>query len=148
MTIASMLNSIAEGGPKPLGSLLDFAPGATIWTVAAFLVGLVFMWKFVYGPITAALEERDAHRFEESGRGVDGVRYPAVLLAASFSSQVDAVATDNGVRALVRPAGPELHRRILVRENGYHLRCHLFRRRAVVDHVDGQLPRIFSIRKA
>lgn len=49
----------ATQDPRPLGALLEFAPGAMIWTWVAFLIGLVFMWKFVYGPITRALEDRD-----------------------------------------------------------------------------------------
>lgn len=45
--------------PRSLGSLLEFAPGAMIWTFVAFVLGLFTMWKFVYGPITNALEARD-----------------------------------------------------------------------------------------
>ena len=53
--------SVLGGGdePRPLNALLDFAPGAMIWTLIAFGVGFAFMWKFVYGPITKALEARD-----------------------------------------------------------------------------------------
>ena len=47
-----------EGG-KDLGSLLNFAPGAVLWTWIAFFVALPVMWKMVYGPITRALEDRD-----------------------------------------------------------------------------------------
>ncbi|MBM4060113.1 MAG: F0F1 ATP synthase subunit B [Planctomycetes bacterium] len=46
-------------GPRPLGGILDFSLGATVWTVIAFFLALPVMWKFVYGPITKALEERD-----------------------------------------------------------------------------------------
>ncbi|MBK8096718.1 MAG: F0F1 ATP synthase subunit B [Planctomycetes bacterium] len=56
--ITSFAGSAAEGG-KGLGALLEFSPGATIWTLIAFFVGLPLMVKFVYGPITKALEERD-----------------------------------------------------------------------------------------
>ena len=69
MPLANTLTLLAaEGGPKPLGALLDFAPGAMIWTFLAFGVGLIFMWKFVYGPITAALEERDTKVEDAMGR--------------------------------------------------------------------------------
>jgi len=56
-----VLASLLAGGdePRSLSALLEFAPGAMIWTLVAFLVGLVVMWKFVYGPITSALEARD-----------------------------------------------------------------------------------------
>lgn len=64
MPIASILSlplaSFAAGDePRPLNALLDFAPGAMIWTLVAFVIGLFAMWKFVYGPITQALESRD-----------------------------------------------------------------------------------------
>lgn len=48
----------AEGGgfnpldPNGLGNF--------IWTLLIFLLSLPLMWKFVFGPIAAALEERDA----------------------------------------------------------------------------------------
>jgi len=41
---------------------LDFATGGnTLWTWVIFGVALIFMWKIVMGPVTAALEERDDH---------------------------------------------------------------------------------------
>jgi F-type H+-transporting ATPase subunit b len=56
LTFAAALPS---DDPRPLGALLEFAPGAMIWTLVAFVIGLFVMWKFVYGPITTALEDRD-----------------------------------------------------------------------------------------
>lgn len=87
MTIASMFNLLADDGPKPLGSLLDFAPGATIWTVAAFLVGLVFMWKFVYGPITSALEERDT-KVEDAIKAAEVARQEAEAQMAKAKAEL------------------------------------------------------------
>jgi F-type H+-transporting ATPase subunit b len=58
--LANALSFLASGDqPKSLGLLLELELGAVIWTLLAFLVGLIFMWKFVYGPITSALEDRD-----------------------------------------------------------------------------------------
>jgi F-type H+-transporting ATPase subunit b len=37
----------------------EFAWGSTFWTWAIFLLSLPFMWKFVFGPITRALADRD-----------------------------------------------------------------------------------------
>ncbi|MBL8756042.1 MAG: F0F1 ATP synthase subunit B [Planctomycetes bacterium] len=54
-----MLPVVSDDKPRALGALLEFAPGAMLWTLAAFFVGLFVMWKFVYGPITTALEARD-----------------------------------------------------------------------------------------
>ncbi len=60
-TLSNSLSTlaIASDDPRSLSKLLEFAPGAMIWTLVAFFVGLFVMWKFVYGPITTALEERD-----------------------------------------------------------------------------------------
>jgi len=49
---------LPQGG-EGLGALLDFMPGAMLWTWLAFLVALPVMWKMVYGPITKSLERRD-----------------------------------------------------------------------------------------
>ena len=78
MPLAIVLSSLAAADEKPrsLGSLLDFAPGAMIWTWAAFLVGLVFMWKFVYGPITSALEDRD-QKVEDAIKAAEVARQQA-----------------------------------------------------------------------
>ncbi len=57
-----MLASLAAvmfEGDRSLSSILEFNPGAMIWTFLAFFLALPVMWKFVYGPITTALEERD-----------------------------------------------------------------------------------------
>jgi len=56
--------------------LLEFASGAMIWTLIAFAVGLVFMWKFVYGPITNALEDRD-QKVEDSIKAAEVARQEA-----------------------------------------------------------------------
>ena len=77
MSLANSLTLFtADDAPKELGSLLDFAPGAMIWTFLAFGVGLIFMWKFVYGPITTALEERDT-KVEDAIKAAEVARQEA-----------------------------------------------------------------------
>ena len=80
MSIAStnMFAFVAPEGDeiRPLGALLEFAPGAMIWTLIAFAIGLVFMWKFVYGPITTALEDRD-QKVEDSIKAAEVARQEA-----------------------------------------------------------------------
>jgi F-type H+-transporting ATPase subunit b len=51
--------SLLSDEPRSLGALLEFQLGSMVWTFIAFVLGLFVMWKFVYGPITSALEERD-----------------------------------------------------------------------------------------
>ena len=53
------LAAVLPEGDRSLSSILEFSPGAMIWTFIAFFIALPVMWKFVYGPITTALEERD-----------------------------------------------------------------------------------------
>ncbi len=74
----SLLNLIALGDDKPrsLNALLEFAPGATIWTLIVFFVALPVMWKFVYGPITKALEDRD-QKVEDSIKAAEVARKEA-----------------------------------------------------------------------
>jgi F-type H+-transporting ATPase subunit b len=76
--VISLLNLIALGDDKPrsLNALLEFAPGATIWTLIVFFVALPVMWKFVYGPITKALEDRD-QKVEDSILAADKARKDA-----------------------------------------------------------------------
>ena len=45
----------AEGGFNPF----ELALGATFWTWVVFLLALIPSWKFVFGPIVAALDSRD-----------------------------------------------------------------------------------------
>lgn len=54
-TTVSLALAEGEGGFNPL----EFTPGAAFWTVVIFALALVPMWKFVFGPITKALDERD-----------------------------------------------------------------------------------------
>jgi F-type H+-transporting ATPase subunit b len=59
MSLAAAVLLLAGEDPGGGFNPFEFATGATLWTWAAFLVALPLMWKFVYGPITKALEERD-----------------------------------------------------------------------------------------
>ncbi len=54
----------------------EFAGGATFWTWVSFLLALPLMWKFVFGPITSALEERD-NKVEEAIVAAEAARAEA-----------------------------------------------------------------------
>ena len=76
-TISFALTTLRESEEqRPLSHLLEFAPGAMVWTFVAFFVGLIFMWKFVYGPITTALEDRD-QKVEDSIKAAEVARQQA-----------------------------------------------------------------------
>jgi F-type H+-transporting ATPase subunit b len=87
--LISLLNLIALGDDKPrsLNALLEFAPGATIWTLIVFVVALPVMWKFVYGPITKALEERD-QKVEDSILAADKARKDAEAQMAQAKAEL------------------------------------------------------------
>ena len=91
MSIAStnMFAFVAPEGDeiRPLSALLEFAPGAMIWTLIAFAVGLVFMWKFVYGPITTALEDRD-QKVEDSIKAAEVARLEAEAQMARAKAEL------------------------------------------------------------
>jgi F-type H+-transporting ATPase subunit b len=55
--LPAIVATLSEGGEgfNPFA----FAPGATFWTWVIFLASLPVMWKFVFGPITKALADRD-----------------------------------------------------------------------------------------
>lgn len=55
LTVSAPALAAGDGTFNPL----EFASGASFWTIVIFALALVPMWKFVFGPITKALDERD-----------------------------------------------------------------------------------------
>ena len=50
----------AEGGHNGLSELLSFDLNSSyVWTILIFVLALPFLWKFVFGPISRALVERE-----------------------------------------------------------------------------------------
>lgn len=74
--------------PRALSTLLEFAPGAMIWTFLAFGLGLFVMWKFVYGPITTALEDRD-QKVEDSILAAEAARKEAQAQMAGAKAELE-----------------------------------------------------------
>ena len=79
---------------KGLGALLDFIPGATIWTWIAFLVALPVMWKMIYGPITKALEDRD-RKVEDAIAAAEVARQQAEQQMALAKAELDKARSDS-----------------------------------------------------
>lgn len=50
--------AFASGGAD-LGDLISTAPGSMLWTILTFLILLIVLWKFAWGPIVKGLEERE-----------------------------------------------------------------------------------------
>jgi F-type H+-transporting ATPase subunit b len=57
------------------------------WTFVAFGVGLIFMWKFVYGPITVALESRD-QKVEDAIKAAEVAREEAMAQMAQAKREL------------------------------------------------------------
>jgi F-type H+-transporting ATPase subunit b len=78
-----------SGGGNGLDSLLDVGASSFFWTPLIFLLALLPMWKFVFGPITKALEER-----EESSRNdaaaAEAAREETERLKAAIQEDLDA----------------------------------------------------------
>jgi F-type H+-transporting ATPase subunit b len=84
----AVVTSVPSQDPRPLSTLLEFAPGAMIWTFLAFGLGLVAMWKFVYGPITKALEDRDK-KVEDSIAAAEAARKEAQAQMAGAKAELE-----------------------------------------------------------
>lgn len=91
--LTAALATASEGG-KGLGALLEFSPGATIWTWIAFGLALPVMWKFVYGPITSALELRD-RKVEDSITAAEVARQQAEQQMAEAKAELDRARADS-----------------------------------------------------
>ncbi|MCY2958307.1 MAG: F0F1 ATP synthase subunit B [Planctomycetota bacterium] len=83
-----LLALATEGQDKDLGALLEFIPGATLWTWIAFFVALPVMWKMIYGPITKALEERD-RKVEDAIVAAEAARKEAEHRMAEAKAELD-----------------------------------------------------------
>lgn len=86
MALASLAVAISDD--RSLSSILEFSPGAMIWTFVAFFVALPVMWKFVYGPITTALEERDK-KVEDAIVAADVARKQAEAQMVQAKAELD-----------------------------------------------------------
>lgn len=99
--------AVLPEGDRALGLLLNFSLGATIWTFIAFLVALPVMWKFVYGPITKALEERDT-KVEDSIAAAEVARKEAEAQMARAKVELDTARAD--ARRMVEEASARAER--------------------------------------
>jgi F-type H+-transporting ATPase subunit b len=74
----------SEGGFNPF----EFATGAAFWTIVIFALALLPMWKFVFGPITRALDERD-RKLEEAISAAERTRREAEEQTAQVKADLE-----------------------------------------------------------
>ena len=95
----------AGGGFNPLS--LD-GGGSLLWTIVIFAIALPFMWKLVMGPVTVALEERDAHaaraieRAETASRDAEKARADIEVQLGEAQANAAKLMADARERAEVR----------------------------------------------
>ncbi len=70
-----------------------FAGGATFWTWVSFLLALPLMWKFVFGPITRSMAERD-QKVEDSIRAAEEARRKAEEQIAAARAEAEKARAD------------------------------------------------------
>ena len=75
----------AEGEPV---NLLSPHGGLMFWTLLIFLVLFFVLWKFAFGPITAAVEQRE-RALEEAIAGAKRDREEAARLLAEHKTQME-----------------------------------------------------------
>ncbi len=66
----------------------QWVPGAAFWTILIFVLALVPMWKFVFGPITKALDERD-RKVEEALAAADKAKREAETQTAATRAELE-----------------------------------------------------------
>ena len=78
-----------SGGGNGLDSLLDVGASSFFWTPLIFLLALPVMWKFVFGPITKALEEREDSSRNDA-EAAQAAREETERLKAAIQEDLDA----------------------------------------------------------
>lgn len=94
LALPATLAALAPEGDRSLNALLEFASGATIWTLIVFVAALPVMWKFVYGPITKALEARD-QKVEDAIKAAEVARQEAQQQMAAAKAELDKARADS-----------------------------------------------------
>ncbi len=92
-----------NGGFNPF----EFAPGVAFWTIVIFALALFPMWKFVFGPITKALEARD-RRLEDAISAAEQARKDAEAQAAAVKADLEKARQE--ARRTVEEATARAHR--------------------------------------
>lgn len=100
-----MLLSGGEGGFNPI----DFASGGNLfWTLVIFAISVPFMWIVVMGPVTRALEERDAKTeraiatAEKASREASDARAKLEVALAEARGEAARLVADARVKAEAR----------------------------------------------
>ncbi|TAH38627.1 MAG: ATP synthase F0 subunit B [Planctomycetota bacterium] len=75
-----------EGGG--LSAIFEVGQSAYLWTIAIFLLALLPMWKFVFGPITRALDDREL-KTREAAKAAEAAREEAKRVQAAIQEDLE-----------------------------------------------------------
>src|SRR5215210_41020 len=91
-TVASSALAQEEGHEAPAG-LLDMNGGLMFWTLLIFIVLMVILSKYAFGPITAAVEARE-RALEEAILAAKKDREEASAMLEQQRQQIEAARND------------------------------------------------------
>jgi F-type H+-transporting ATPase subunit b len=75
--LATVIAAAAEGETEDKNALIKVTPGLMIWTLIAFAITLLVLWKFAFGPIQKQIDlrrQRIAESIDEADRARDEAR--------------------------------------------------------------------------
>ncbi len=84
-----MMYALLLSGENGLDSLLNVGASGLFWTPLIFLLSLPFMWKFVFGPIARALEEREGNS-RHAAEAAEAAREETERLKAAIQEDLEA----------------------------------------------------------
>jgi F-type H+-transporting ATPase subunit b len=80
-----------HGGGDEQPNILEFKPSLMLSTLLVFIVLLVVLWKFAWGPLSEALDERERKQ-EETLRHAEEAKAESARLLAEHKRQMDTAA--------------------------------------------------------
>ncbi len=84
-----LLIPLPSGGGNGLDRLLEVGASSFFWTPLIFLLTLPFLWKFVFGPIAKALEEREDNS-RSAAAAAEAAREETERMKAAIQEDLDA----------------------------------------------------------
>lgn len=109
--LLAFLPASEEGGG--LGGLFDVGQSAYLWTIVVFVLALPAMWKFVFGPIAKALNERE-ERTRAAARAAEAAQEEARRVREAIQEDLERARAEAAQRvAEARARAEQREREIL-----------------------------------
>ena len=87
MNHLSISTVLSGGDGNGIADLLVVGQSSMIWTILIFVIALPLMWKFVFGPITKALETRE-DQAREAAAAAEAARSEIERMKASIQEDL------------------------------------------------------------